>query len=349
MAELLLTTHPGLEAFALAEVRELARASGHEVEGVLQPEAHMGRVLISSELSEPALEAIVREARSLHHVIRLVAHLEVPKGRVLETLCEAAKSWSLPELATESWCVRCLRVGEHEVGSEAIEREVGAVLFRRVSAPVRLKTWDACIRIELRGERAQIGLQRTRPALSHRWYPRPYQQRTALKANVAYAALTHLPAAPQTLLDPFCGSGTLLLEAAAMHPNTQIYGSDRRTIAANGCAKNLDAFGFETRSTVRQGDAMSLADVWPALQVDAIITNPPYGVRMGAALDFRRFYRELLSSFQRVLHPKGTAILFAVQERALEEAAAALGWSMDICFRADTRSVRPAIARLNFF
>lgn len=339
--ELLVTTHPGLEALALEELEELAASAGGILEGELRPQAHLGRVRLKGRGGD--LEAVALRGRSIHHVLRRIDEFQ---ATTLGAIVRAAARWDVPELDEGSWCVRCRRVGAHAFSSVDVEREVGAALFARCAGPVRLRGWDHCVRVELRGSHCAVGLQRTQAPLSHRFYPRPYQQRTALKANVAFAALRQLPSPPRTLLDPFAGSGTILLEAGAVLPRTRLFGSDRRSLAADGCRANLTAFGLAHRSEVRAGEVERLAEVWEDRRFDAIVTNPPYGVRMGAGLDFARFYARLLLSAGRVLAPGGSLVLLATHEDALRRAAAAQGWRVGAPLRVETRSVRPAIVRL---
>lgn len=71
---------------------------------------------------------------------------------------------------------------------------------------------------------------------------------------------------------------------------------------------------------------------------DALVTNPPYGVRMGARLDFRQLYARLFHAFDVPVR-----VVLATEEDALREAAAALGLRAEITARPRTGSVSPAI------
>ena len=85
----------------------------------------------------------------------------------------------------------------------------------------------------------------------------------------------------QTLLDPFCGSGTILQEAANLGIEN-IIGSDNESDAVSGSQKNLAWFQDEFKvkpSSLRifQCDARELSQKIQANSIDAIITEPYLG------------------------------------------------------------------------
>ena len=54
-----------------------------------------------------------------------------------------------------------------------------------------------------------------------KWHKDAYVNRVTIKSNVAYALLQLANiASSDTILDPFCGGGTILLEAASTFPST---------------------------------------------------------------------------------------------------------------------------------
>lgn len=326
---MLLTTHPGLEAIALAELQQ--RVPG--AVGELRPDGFVGRVRVDG--SDALAEAL--KCRSIHHVVRGIEAFEFTSA---QDIIARARTWQLPEL-DRPYRVLCHRVGTHPFTSPELERDVGEVLFGRFTGRVSMKDWKVAVRLDVRDQRCSVGVQLTRVALSHRFYPRPFQQRTALKANVAYAALRALEYTPHSVLDPFCGSGTLLLEANALFPKARLYGSDRRSLALEGTRENLAAYGVDAELRVR--DATQV-DQWPS--VDAVVTNPPYGVRMGAAWNFARFYAGWIPRVATLLPAGRRAVVLATHENPLIEVAQSSGLKLVRRIRIETGSVRPAIVVL---
>jgi SAM-dependent methyltransferase len=86
-----------------------------------------------------------------------------------------------------------------------------------------------------------------------------------------------LPGTPARVLDPACGSGTLLA-AAARHGARELYGQDTHPVQARRSAVSLTLTAPDATVTVRAGDSLR-ADAFPDLVADAVLCNPPYGDR----------------------------------------------------------------------
>ncbi|MGH7965442.1 MAG: THUMP domain-containing class I SAM-dependent RNA methyltransferase [Candidatus Binatia bacterium] len=140
--------------------------------------------------------------------------------------------------------------------------------------------------------------------------------------------------AQQPLLDPMCGSGTFLLEAALIARNIPpglgrhfafeklsnfdtrqwqalceagraqqlptapcaIYGSDIHEGALQAARANLKAAGLVDTVALKQAD---LLDVKPPAGEGVLVTNPPYGVRLSDKAHLAAFYPRLGDSLKR--------------------------------------------------
>jgi putative N6-adenine-specific DNA methylase len=162
-------------------------------------------------------------------------------------------------------------------------------------------------------------------------YKRGYRQEAVaapLQESLAAAILMMVPW-EFPLLDPCCGSGTFLIEAALMatktppgylrkkwgftlHPKFDslawlrvkneadeqrtnlapdlISGIDIDPKAVAAAKANLRASGFEKQIKVSTADFVSYE---PAPQPKLIVANPPYGVRLNEKVDLTAVYREL--------------------------------------------------------
>ncbi len=76
----------------------------------------------------------------------------------------------------------------------------------------------------------------------------------------------------EKLLDPFCGTGGVLIEAASI--GVKAYGSDISPEMIEGCIQNMEHFGlpFEKMEVADIGDIAEV--IGP---VDTVATDPPYG------------------------------------------------------------------------
>ncbi|MFF1679791.1 N-6 DNA methylase [Streptomyces sp. NPDC058256] len=86
-----------------------------------------------------------------------------------------------------------------------------------------------------------------------------------------------IPGTPARVLDPACGSGTLLA-AAARREASELYGQDSHPVQARRSTVSLMLTAPQATVTVRTGDSLR-ADAFPDLVADAVLCNPPYGDR----------------------------------------------------------------------
>jgi len=97
------------------------------------------------------------------------------------------------------------------------------------------------------------------PISLHPKYARTVLNLTGLKAG-------------DTVLDPFCGTGGLLIEAALL--GMKAYGSDISPEMIEGCAQNLEHFGLRAER-LEAIDVGQVADTFGS--VDGVASDPPYG------------------------------------------------------------------------
>jgi 23S rRNA G2445 N2-methylase RlmL len=195
---------------------------------------------------------------------------------------------------------------------------------------------DLGIRVQLVKDRCTLLVDTSGPSLHKRGWRR-YQGRAPLAETFA-AALPMLSGwdrrAP--LVDPFCGSGTILVEAAlyaagrapgafrdsfaferlpghdapryaalreelcAPRPlprKLRLIGSDSDPERVAGARENLAAAGFADEVSLEVRDARAVA--WKPGWNAWIVTNPPYGERIGDARELAGLYTELGASLHR--------------------------------------------------
>ncbi|WMD09320.1 N-6 DNA methylase [Streptomyces sp. FXY-T5] len=86
-----------------------------------------------------------------------------------------------------------------------------------------------------------------------------------------------LPADVSRVLDPACGSGTLLA-AAARQGARELFGQDSLPVQGRRTAVRLLIAAPEAETAIRVGDSLR-ADAFPDIAVDAVLCNPPFGDR----------------------------------------------------------------------
>ncbi|MEV0743084.1 N-6 DNA methylase [Streptomyces sp. NPDC050549] len=86
-----------------------------------------------------------------------------------------------------------------------------------------------------------------------------------------------LPADVSRVLDPACGSGTLLA-AAARQGAQALFGQDSLPVQGQRTAVRLLIAAPEAETAIRVGDSLR-ADAFPDVTVDAVLCNPPFADR----------------------------------------------------------------------
>ncbi len=313
MDDLLLTTNNGLEDIVADEFRRVAEREGLRFESVdEEPFGLGGRILVRTDEPAKSLVTAVRTMRSIHHVMRYIHEWELPDDEPLDSIESTLFEMDLPGLEqADTFRVTSNRYGEHDFTSVDVQRAAGAGVDRRYDAAVDLEEFDVEVRVDVRDRQCLVGIQYTKNELSKR-FPNEYAPRASLKTNVAYAMLqlAHIEEhEPEVLLDPFCGAGTVLMETAEVYPDIEVLGSDISHRAARGTRENAEAAGLGDRISVKQADARELYRHYDRGEADLIVTNPPYGKRLGADKNFYEFYRDVLGQFVRTLSPEGRVVM----------------------------------------
>ncbi|URM89657.1 N-6 DNA methylase [Streptomyces sp. MRC013] len=86
-----------------------------------------------------------------------------------------------------------------------------------------------------------------------------------------------LPAGASRVLDPACGSGTLLA-AAARQGARELFGQDSLPVQGRRTAVRLLIAAPDAETAIRVGDSLR-ADAFPDVTVDAVLCNPPFADR----------------------------------------------------------------------
>jgi tRNA (guanine6-N2)-methyltransferase len=310
-----------------------ARLPGVAVDAELRPHGLAGHVVARADHPDPAAVAIT--LRTVNHVVRPLRALDLPAvdglAAIRATFADLAPT--VPELAPTDavFRVRSRRTGAHPFTSEDVERVAGAGVRDALPRGVRLRGPAVELRCDVREGRVLVGLDvpvPDRPVL-------PFRPTTSLRPQLAAGLLAlarpHGGPPPAAVLDPFAGGGTILAEAAARWPGVTLAGSDLQARCADGVRANLAALGAP--SEVRTGDARAVDAVWPEGGFDTVVTNPPFGERLGKEVDLVALYHRFLASVTRVTTPDARLVVLALHRGRFNHALRAEGsW--------DTRHVR---------
>ena len=123
---------------------------------------------------------------------------------------------------------------------------------------------------------------------------RPYFHPSSLHPRIA-RALVNLGRCRHEVLDPFCGTGGILLEAGLM--GLAVKGLDISEEMVEGAKKNLEHFQISDY-TIFKGDAASLETFFP--QVESVVTDMPYGKASRIVSSHEDLYSEAFESIRKI-------------------------------------------------
>jgi len=283
----------------------------------------LGAVRFEAELS--TAYQICLWSRLATRVLRQLAEVPIDANSDVYD-CARKVNWTAQMQLNQSFAVEC--VGKHptidntQFGAMRVKDAIADSFREQTGQRPDVSKQDADVRFQLRMEKSCFYFLRdfSGPSLHQRGY-RKEQGEAPLKEHLAAALLIRSGwQHHQPLVDPFCGSGTLLIEAALMarqlapglkrplfafekepdfdnslYQELRAKALGQRQMLASSC--KLIGFDFDFKQIdkarqnaaragvadlveFRQGDATKLAPVVTELP-GVIVTNPPYGERLG--------------------------------------------------------------------
>lgn len=211
---------------------------------------------------------------------------------------------------------------------------------------VDVKDPDVQLNLFIHNELAVVSFDTSRTPLYKRGY-RIESVEAPMQESLA-AALLRLGKyqGSEILCDPFCGSGTLLIEAALIAtrtapgylrqqwgfmllpdfsqeawlkvkneadaqriplPKNLLFGSDINKNAVRICKANIRAAGFHQSIEVIQSD---FRDYEPSIPPTFLISNPPYGQRLDDVEELKSLYRSLGDFMKRKMAKPSRGFIF---------------------------------------
>jgi tRNA (guanine10-N2)-dimethyltransferase len=275
-----------------------------ELKAILEVEGHQYRVL--EKLSQVLrLEAPIESVRSLQR------RSAMTRVCCLELLCCPAEVKEILRTARsvpfedfihegESFVVRVRRVREsarHLLGVE-LERKLGELILKRAkNVSVDLTRPQKTFYGVLTDNRFMFGLKiaeiSPRPFTERRPRKRPFFHPSAMPPKLARCMVNLArPRVGDLVLDPFCGTASMLIEAGLI--GCRVLGFDVKRHMVRGSLRNLLHYGVQPQGMI-VADALKP----PPIKADCIVTDPPYG-RSATTLgrETRQIVKDFLSTLQ---------------------------------------------------
>ena len=115
------------------------------------------------------------------------------------------------------------------------------------------------------------------------------------------------------VLDPFCGSGTMLIERGLILPTQTLVGVDISPFAIRAACENRKASG--QKIALIHGDALQFG----ASRFDEIVSNMPFGIRVSKHAENERLYALFTGRLKSLLEDGGYAFLYTLEKKLLRD------------------------------
>lgn len=308
----------GLEGITGLEVKEILKTSS---EKILE-----GRVKFKVK-NIKALKNFICHTRSSAKVYELIEKIEFKDMNNLE---EELKKTKIPKIKSP-FVVRCQRSGEHNFSSIDIESSAGEIILsKNKNLKVDLKNPKTTIIMDIINSTCFMGIDHTKIRLTKRDYrirliPNP------INPCIAYSMLRISGAKEkETILDPFCKSGEIPIEAAMyflkVMPNKKnleiqnksrqrnkklkIYCTDSAFNNLKSAEINSKIAGICKNINFSKIDIEWLDTKFKKNSVDKIITFPPYPTLNTPLKNLEKIYKELFYQAEYILRKKGSITVF---------------------------------------
>lgn len=200
----------------------------------------------------------------------------------------------------ESFVVRIRRIrgSAPQIDRGKLKQRLGELILNKArETRVSLKTPQKTFFGILTDRRFVFGLKKgevsPKPFVERRPRKRPFFHPTAMPAKLARCMVNLAqPKAGELVLDPFCGTASMLIEAGLM--GCRVVGFDVKSHMVKGSLQNLLCYDVKP-----EGMAVADARHLPVAKVDCVVTDPPYG-RSATTLGWstQQIVKEFLSTVE---------------------------------------------------
>ena len=186
-----------------------------------------------------------------------------------------AISWS--DYIDETFAVRVKRI-HSEIDTVGYERKLGTLILDNCdNIKVNLTKPKTLIRVVAFENDLYVAIERIKLNKKHfeesKPHKRPFFYPGSMNPKLARCMVNLSRIKPgELLLDPFCGTGGILIEAGLI--GCKVVGSDIYWKMKNGTAINLDYYGITDCRTFH----LDVRELKMYEKVSSVVTDPPYGI-----------------------------------------------------------------------
>ncbi|CAL9687837.1 unnamed protein product [Knipowitschia caucasica] len=208
------------------------------------------------------------------------------------------------DLTTFRICCKCSGSLARHFSTQDVSKVLGASLTTLLGWRVDLKHPNLEVNVNLTDDYCLQGIPLTKFPLANR----KYAKTTGLRSTVAWAMASLAQIQPgSVVVDPMCGVGTILIEAAQEHTGTFFLGIDIDVEQLDKANGNIVSAQLEDRVQILKGSSLVLPLL--SASVDAVVCDLPFGRKFGTKEDAAINLPLILSEITRVLRVGGILVL----------------------------------------
>lgn len=301
-------THIGLENIASEELIEL-NCKIKKIE----------KTVIFFETED--LKKVTYLTQSSIKILELISSFDVDDN-LIENIKKCFKNIKI----NNSFKIKCKRIGEHNFSSTDIEQETAEPILKNNENKVDLKEPETIIYIYIFEKRCYIGIDISKKDLSKREY-KIFAHQASLKGTLAYLLLKISKYnKDKILIDPMCGSGTILIEGALKECNIspnhysnifkidmkegkqqklKLYGYDYLLKNILASRKNAKIAGVNDATNFSKIDISWIDTKHKEKSIDIIVSDPP----RRDSKDFKKLMNSFFKQSKDLLKDNGNICL----------------------------------------
>ncbi|XP_011472945.1 THUMP domain-containing protein 3 [Oryzias latipes] len=246
---------------------------------------------------------------------------------------ESHQQETAPEDKPVKFRVTCNRAGDkHSFSSNEAARDFGGAVQEFFQWKADMTKFDIEVLLNIHNEEMVVGLALTEESLHRRNIS--HFGPTTLRSTLCYGMLRLCKLQPSDIvLDPMCGTGAIPLEGAIEFNSSFYIAGDNYDMAVNRTLNNICHIQ-KRRAEKGSSPGLPIDTVqWDlcrlpfrASSVDVIITDMPFGKRMGSRKKNWDLYPSCLREMARVCRPgSGKAVLLTQDKKCFSKAISRMG------------------------
>ncbi|KAM7385322.1 hypothetical protein PAMP_001410 [Pampus punctatissimus] len=236
-----------------------------------------------------------------------VEHVKTARGGD-KTLLQPSrnKQQQPPSSALVSFRINCKCTGSlsRYLSIQEVSKVIGTGLTRLLGWKADLRNPQLEVNVYLSDDHCLLGIPLTRLPLANR----SYIKTTGLRSTVAWAMASLAQIQPGfCVVDPMCGAGIILIEAAQEHKDVCFMAMDNDDGQLQKANENIVFAELGNRIHLLKASSMVLP--LPSASVDAVVCDLPFGRKFGTKTNMAANLPLILTEMERVLCFGGTLVL----------------------------------------